>query len=98
MRGFTVESMNPELPLPLTDKNGAPLDGKNGQGTPPFISAPDKLGNTLPFAIAWSSYGDVSGSVVAKAEGLNAELLKGKTDNTDIYRIMYTTLFGKILN
>jgi len=98
LRGFTVENMNPDLSLPLTDKNGAPLDGKNGQGTPPFISAPDKLGNTFPFAVVWSSYGDVCGSVVAKAEGLNAELMKGKIDNTDIYRIMYATLFGKILN
>lgn len=98
LRGFTVESMNPNLPLPLTDNNGAPLDGKNGQGTLPFISAPDKSGKTFPFAVSWSSYGDVCGSVVAKAEGLNAELMKGITDNTDIYRIMYATLFGKILN
>ena len=98
LRGFTVESMNPDLPLPLTDNNGAPLDGKDGQGTPPFISAPDKFGNTLPFSVAWSSYGDVCGSVVAKAEGLNAGLMKGKTDNTEIYRIMYATLFGNILN
>jgi len=98
LRGFTVESMNPDLPLPLTDNNGAPLDGRNGQGTLPFISAPDKLGNTFPFSVVWSSYGDVCGSVVAKAEGLNAELMKAKTDNTDIYRIMYATLFGKILD
>jgi alkaline phosphatase len=98
LRGPTVESMNPDLPLPLTDKNGSPLDGKDGQGTLPFISAPDNSGNTLPFSVAWSSYGDVCGSVVAKAGGLNAELMKGKTDNTDIYRIMYATLFGKILN
>ncbi len=98
LRGFTAESMNPDLPLPLTDNNGAPLDGRDGQGTPPFISAPDKSGNTLPFSVAWSSYGDVCGSVVAKAEGLNAGLMKGKTDNTDIYRIMYATLFGKTLN
>ena len=98
LRGFTRESMKPELPLPISDNNGAPLDGRNGQGTPPFISAPDKLGNTLPFSVVWSSYGDVCGSVVAKAEGLNAELMKGKIDNTDIYRIMYATLFGKVLN
>ncbi|NNG27398.1 MAG: alkaline phosphatase [Ignavibacteriaceae bacterium] len=98
LRGFTVESMNPDLPLPLTDNNGAPLDGRNGQGTLPFISAPDKLGNTFPFSVVWSSYGDVCGSVIAKAEGLNAELMKVKTDNTDIYRIMYATLFGKILD
>jgi hypothetical protein len=39
----------------------------------------------------------VYGSVVAKAEGLNSELMKGKIDNTEIYRIMYATLFGVIL-
>ncbi len=98
LRGSTIESMNPGLPLPPTDKNGAPIDGKFGSQTPPFISAPDKSGNTFPFAVTWSSYGDVCGSVVAKTEGLNADLLKGITDNTDIYRIMYATLFGKLLN
>ena len=32
--------------------------------------------------------------IVAKAHGLNADLLPLSVDNTDIYRLMYATLFG----
>ena len=73
------------------------MDGEEGTGTKPFISAPDKNGNKLPFAICWSSNDDVYGSVVVKAEGLNSELVRGNLDNTDIYKIMYAALFGKII-
>ena len=90
--------MIPDKPLPDTAKNGAPLDGINGTGTLPFMTAKDKNGKQFQFAVAWSTSDDVYGSVIAKAEGLNAEMLKGKIDNTEIYRIMYATLFGKILN
>ena len=84
-------------PLPKTAHNGAPLDGVNGTGTKPFLTAEDKNGNQFQFAVAWSTNDDVYGSVVAKAEGLNSELMKGKIDNTEIYRIMYAALFGVIL-
>ncbi|MGD8307290.1 MAG: alkaline phosphatase [Ignavibacteria bacterium] len=97
MHGWLGKNYDPYEPLNETCKNGAPQDGRNGTGTRPFMSAKDKYGHQFPFAISWSCYGDVSGSVVAKAEGLNAELMKGKIDNTDIYRIMYATLFGKWL-
>lgn len=90
-------NFSPGTNLPAKDDNGAPMDGKAGTGTLPFISAPDKFGNRMPFGVTWASYGDVFGSVVAKATGLNSELMHGKIDNTDIYRIMYTTLFGKFL-
>jgi alkaline phosphatase len=69
-----------------------------GKGTLPLRTSKDKSGNQFQFAVAWSTSDDVYGSVIAKAEGLNAEMLKGKIDNTEIYRIMYATLFGKILN
>lgn len=95
--GFLQKDMMPNEPLPDTAKNGAPLDGINGKGTLPFMTAKDKNGNQFQFAVAWSTSDDVYGSVIAKAEGLNADMLKGKIDNTEIYRIMYTTLFGKIL-
>ncbi len=94
---FPPERMKPDENLPNTDRNGSPIDGVNGSGTKPFISAADKNGKTLPFGISWSSNDDVYGSVVVKAEGLNSELVKGNLDNTDIYRIMYATLFGKII-
>lgn len=92
--GPPEEYMKRDEDLPETDKNGAPVDGVNGTGTKPFISAPDKNGNTFPFAVLWTSYHDLYGSVIAKTAGLNADLLKINNDNTDMYRIMYATLFG----
>ncbi len=84
--------------LPATDWNGAPMDGVAGTGTLPFISAPDKNGNTFPFAILWGSKDDLYGSVIARAAGLNANLMKINFDNTDVYRMMYATLFGVYLD
>jgi alkaline phosphatase len=92
--GYEVAKLDPNEPLPPTDRNGAPMDGRGGTGTLPFMTAPDKYGNSFPFGIVWSCFGDVTGSVVARAHGLNAERMKGKIDNTDIYRYMYLTLFG----
>ena len=75
-----------------------PLDGIDGAGTIPFLSAPDKKGNRHKFAITGVRH-DVSGVVLARALGLNAELVTklGIVDNTDIYRIMYYTLFNRWL-
>ena len=95
--GFLEKDMPRDEPLPEKSKNGAPQDGINGTATLPFLTGKDENGNRFPFAVAWSTSDDVYGSVVAKAEGLNAGLMNGKIDNTDIYRIMYATLFGKLL-
>lgn len=95
--GFLEKDMMLNQPLPATAHNGAPLDGVKGTGTEPFLAAKDKNGNRFQFAVAWSTNNDVYGAIVAKAEGLNSELMKGKIDNTEIYRIMYATLFGVIL-
>ncbi len=95
--GYEIENISENNPLPERDANGSPIDGREGTGTLPFISAPDKNGNRFPFAISWSCYGDVSGGVVARAHGLHSEKMKGKIDNTDIYRFMYLGLFGKWL-
>lgn len=77
------------------------LDGIEGRHTPPFTAAPDATGQVLPFAIAWSGAEDVAGGVVARAQGLNAPLLRTmfsqRFDNTDVYRLMYLTLFGELL-
>jgi alkaline phosphatase len=64
----------------------------------------------LPFAIGWTSVEDTAGAILTRAEGLNADLLntsqtfvKGEPpfyqrfDNTDVYRMMYLTLFGERL-
>lgn len=88
---------NFENPLPPTVENGAPFDGREGTLTPPFIAAPDRFGKQLRFGICWASSDDMGGGVVAKAHGLNAHLLPKNVDNTDIYRMMYATLFGKWL-
>jgi 2',3'-cyclic-nucleotide 2'-phosphodiesterase (5'-nucleotidase family)/alkaline phosphatase len=71
-----------------------PLDGVNGSNTEPFISAPDANGNTYAFGVAWKGTPDNSGSIVAKAFGLNADKLPSTLDNTKIYELMYETLFG----
>jgi len=80
--------------VPASEPNGAPLDGVEGRETTPFISAPDQRGNSWPFAIAWSSYYDVSGGILVRAAGLNAHRVHGIVDNTAVYAIMYETLFG----
>ncbi|UCF64873.1 MAG: alkaline phosphatase, partial [bacterium] len=86
-----------EKSLPETGVNGAPLDGRDGTATLPFTAAPDQFGNRLRFGICWASSEDLGGGVVTKAHGLNAQLLPQNVDNTDIYRMIYATLFGKWL-
>ncbi len=83
--------------LPARDSNGAPLDGIDGAGSLPFISAPDKAGRRWPFAISWGTTSDSSGGILVRGEGLNSKLIRGTMDNTDIYRLMYLTLFGRVI-
>ena len=92
--GETVGTVdvNPTLP-DRSDAVQNPLDGTEGRDTEPFISAPDANGNEYPFGIVYVGTPDVAGSIVSKTYGLNAELLPSTVDNTDIYRIMYQTLF-----
>lgn len=96
--GMLVHKVNDadafERPLPEHMKNGAPLDGRAGTATLPLVAAPDRAGTRFRFAVTWAGYADLGGGVVARAHGLNAELLPASVDNTDIYRMMYATLFG----
>jgi alkaline phosphatase len=80
--------------LPASDANGAPLDGTDGTGSAPFMSAPDAAGLRHPFAISWGAQDDTSGNVIARAAGMNSDKLKGKVTNTGIYALMHETLFG----
>jgi len=84
-------------PLDLITSNGAPLDGFEGTGSLPFIAKPDRFGNQLAFGIAWAGYEDMLGGIVARAHGLNAQLLPATVDNTDVFRLLYATLFGRRL-
>ena len=93
--GPTTEQFPLDKPLPEKARNNAPWDGKEGTATRPFVSGPDKQGNSYPFAIAWGGSEDFTGSIIAKSHGLNADKLPTTVDNTDIYRLMYLTLFGK---
>jgi alkaline phosphatase len=80
---------------------GFALDGIMGQGTAAFESAPDAFGNTATFAIGWPGTNDVAGGILSRAQGLNAEMLRTEFymgfDSTDVYRLMYVTLFGEML-
>jgi glycerophosphoryl diester phosphodiesterase len=73
-----------------------PMDGQSGLGTQVFTSAPAANGLVSNFGIGWVGTPDFAGSIVAKAHGLNADKLPTTVDNTDIYRVMYETLFPSV--
>jgi alkaline phosphatase len=92
------DDLDADRPVPARDdENGAPLDGRDGTGTLPFIAKPDARGRSLPFAIAWASGGDVSGNaVVVRATGYRAsELVKGTLDNVGVHRVMRAVLLSQ---
>ncbi|MBE9156204.1 alkaline phosphatase [Nodosilinea sp. LEGE 06152] len=78
---------------PTLEARPVPLDGVDGLGTLPFVSAPDANGDEFPFAVGWAGTPDFPGSIVSKAAGLNADKLPPTVDNTGIYELMYETLF-----
>jgi alkaline phosphatase len=85
--------------LPERDPGtGAPLDGAKGTGSEPYLAAPDRKGERLPFAAAWVSKTDVAGNLMVRAAGHRADLVRGSLDNTGVYRVLYAALFGKLLN
>ena len=85
-------------PLPERDRNGAPVDGQTGTRGEAWLSAPDRAGNRHPFAMSWATLTDTSGGVLVRGVGLNSEFITGTMDNVDVYRIMYRTLFGEVVN
>ncbi|MBA3850152.1 MAG: alkaline phosphatase [Opitutus sp.] len=95
--GPQADKLDPAQPLPARTSNGAPLDGREGTGTPPFMAKPDENGRALPFGISWGTGDDSAGGVVVRADGLNAGRVRGSMDNVDVYRVMYLTLFGREL-
>jgi alkaline phosphatase len=97
MEVLSYTNLKADEPIPTNDKTGSEYDGLYGTGSIPFLAKPDKFGNSFPFIVAWSTSYDVSGAVVAKAEGINSHLMKGSIQNVDIYRFMYASLFGKLL-
>jgi len=79
-----------------------PLDGVEGRGTPLFLSAPDAFGKRMQFGIVWAGSPDFHGGILSRAAGLNAHTLNSlfysRFDNIDVYRLMYATLFGRLLD
>lgn len=76
------------------------LDGVNGSTASeenpwrPFPAQDSLDGPMGNFAVGWVGTPDFPGSIVSKAYGMNAEYLPSTLDNTEIYRLMYQTLFG----
>ena len=95
--GPSLDSGVLEIGNPIFERfeNGAPVDGVTGTAGVPFVSQPGAHAPALPFAIGWSTHSDIHGGILARASGLNAERLPPLVDNTDIYRLMYLTLFGR---
>jgi alkaline phosphatase len=82
-------------PMAERDNNGAPWDGPAGTAGVPFMSAPDRNGRRHRFAITWATDDDVAGGILVRGIGLNSNLISGTMENTDIYRLIYRTLFGQ---
>lgn len=83
-----------------TNTNRAVLDGVNGstgsEEAPwiPFAAQDSIDGPMGNFGIAWVGTPDFPGSIVSKTYGMNADKLPSTLDNTQIYDLMYETLFG----
>ncbi|MCW5549585.1 MAG: alkaline phosphatase [Opitutaceae bacterium] len=94
------QQKSPDEPAPIlppVTKIGTPLDGVAGTGTAAFLSAPNAHGNRSWFGVSWGAPDDVLGGVVARAAGLNAHRLRVNLDNTQLYELMWETLFGREL-
>ncbi len=96
MQLLDVDSADERLPA-NDPESGSAIDGVDGTRSMPFMSAPDQNGVSLPFAVEWASGDDVGSGVIARGAGLNAEELLPTTGivNTDIYRMLYSTLFDE---
>jgi glycerophosphoryl diester phosphodiesterase len=100
-----IADSEPQVPFiginpTTTNTNRNYLDGINGStGTveapwrafPAQDSIDGEMGN---FGVAWVGTPDFPGSIVAKTYGMNADKLPSTLDNTEIYNLMYQTMFG----
>ncbi|MDF3057514.1 MAG: Alkaline phosphatase [Rariglobus sp.] len=96
-RGVQASADEVPPPVPAQTKLGNPIDGVAGQGTAAFLSGPDRTGRRFWFGVTFSSPYDMVGGVVVRADGLNRERLPVNFDNTDVYTMMWETLFGREL-
>ena len=83
------------LQVVATDEAGAFLHGRYGPDTAVFTAQPDARGVALPFALGFvDDGGDVAGGILVRGAGFNSTLITPLMDNTDVYKVMHTTLFG----
>ncbi|MEM7789043.1 MAG: alkaline phosphatase, partial [Bacteroidota bacterium] len=77
---------------------GFPLDGVRGQGTAPFVAAPDAFGTRHDFALGYPGRNDVAGGILSRAEGQDAGRRGARfnrpVDTTDGYRRRYRPRVG----
>ncbi|MEP0918070.1 alkaline phosphatase [Leptolyngbya sp. DQ-M1] len=103
----TPELLDSETEVPFINVNPTTtnttrnfLDGVNGSTASadapwkPFASMDSLDGPMGNFGVGWVGTPDFPGSIVSKAYGMNADLLPSTLDNTEIYRLMYQTMFG----
>ena len=96
--GHPKKRWKEEKTLPLETDKGAPLDGKDiREIQKPFLTFPDKNERRMPFGVIWPTGWDLYSGMLVKASGFNSDHVKGIVDNTDLYKLMYLTLFGKQL-
>lgn len=90
--GMQVLSADAGMVEAATDGGGL-LHGQEGPFGNAFLSAPDANGVQHPFAIGWVGYNDVAGGILVRTAGFNHELVEPLMDNTEVYTLMYRTLF-----
>lgn len=97
----TTTPTSPNLPNVADGLEGRGSSTATG-GSLMFLSEADEFGQKMEFGLNWAGSGDYTGGIVSRASGLNAGLLNSvfsaRFDNIDVYRMMYTTLFGRLLN
>lgn len=93
--GLTVtgDDVIPGKKVPARGENGSAQDG--GADGLPFLAAPDRAGQRLPFIATWASSNDSSGGVIARGHGPGGDLIRATVDSTDIYRALYLGLFER---
>ena len=92
-------TQNPDtLLITTSDSNagGLLISESKYTGEPELYTSGSFLGR-YSFSIIWGSpqSKDSHGGILVKADGLNSHRIQGLMENTDIYRVMYQTLFGK---
>lgn len=79
--------------LDASTRGGGILHGVEGQFGNAFITPADANGVQHPFGIGWVGYNDVAGGILVRTAGFNYDLVEPLMDSTDVYTLMYRTLF-----